>query len=231
MGLLQQFGLSPQQLVVGGVKKLFGGMGGPEEDKNSPSSTPLGTLTGSLGIPQGFLADAPLPQISPQDLAQYQQQNPGGGFEVQGPGPGATQAPQMGMEQLVPMVQAVFPALSRLITSDYGPRKAPKKGASTFHKGIDIGGAEGSPILAALSGIIERVGQDGGYGNFLRMLSDNGDEQLYGHASGFNVKPGQRVKAGQQIGKIGNTGISTGPHLHFEASRKGKNINPHEYGI
>ena len=234
MGLLQQFGLSPQQLVVGGIKKLFGGMGGPIQDKNSPAQVPLGTLTGSLGTPQGFLADAPLPQISPQDLAQYSQQNPSGGFQVQGPGPGAAQTPQtpqMGMEQILPMVQAVFPALNRLITSDYGPIKAPKKGASSFHQGIDIGGAEGSPIMSALSGVIQMIGKDNGYGNFLRMLADNGDELLYGHAKGFNVKPGQRVNAGDTLGGIGSTGISTGPHLHFEAKRKGKNINPHEYGI
>ncbi len=129
-------------------------------------------------------------------------------------------------ETLTPLVTALFPTLSRKITSPYGKRTAPKAGASTFHQGIDIGGSIGDKLMSALSGTIQKVGYDKLLGNYAKILADNGMTLTYGHANGFNVKPGQKIKAGGIIGTLGSTGNSTGPHLHFGVSQNGAYIDP-----
>lgn len=95
-------------------------------------------------------------------------------------------------------------------TSGFGPRWG------TFHNGIDIANAEGTPILAVLDGTVIDSGPASGYGNWIRIKHDNGAMSIYGHMSSLNVSPGERVTAGQHIAGMGNLGFSTGTHLHFE---------------
>ena len=106
----------------------------------------------------------------------------------------------------------------------------PTKGAWTsgfgyrwgvLHGGIDIANAIGTPILAASDGIVIDAGPQGGYGNWVKLRHADGTVTLYGHLSAWNVEIGQRVWAGDQIAKMGNTGNSTGPHLHFEVLLNG----------
>jgi murein DD-endopeptidase MepM/ murein hydrolase activator NlpD len=104
--------------------------------------------------------------------------------------------------------------------------------AAGRHTGMDFGGAHGSKISAAASGVVVKSGWEGAYGNTVRIRHKDGTTTLYGHLSGINVKPGQKVNAGFQIGKMGSTGRSTGTHLHFEVRRGdkyGSDINPRSW--
>jgi Peptidase family M23 len=123
------------------------------------------------------------------------------------------------------------------ITSGFGPRNIGLEGASTWHGGIDISARRGTPVRASDGGVILpnivtscREGQrqcGGRLGNAVRIRHDNGSVTVYGHLQNVNVQGGQRVNQGQQIGTVGNTGNSTGPHLHFEIRDPGGNrLNP-----
>ena len=112
------------------------------------------------------------------------------------------------------------------ITSQFGKRYHPVLGYSRFHAGTDFGAPHGSPIAAAETGIVIFAGWYGGYGNTLILDHGNGLTTLYGHASRLNVAEGATVKQGDVIAAIGTTGLSTGPHLHFEVRLAGKPINP-----
>jgi hypothetical protein len=114
-----------------------------------------------------------------------------------------------------------------LVSSTYGTRKDPFSSKNKFHKGIDIACAMGTSIIAASSGKIIFAGQKGAYGNLIIIEHANGYRTLYGHLSSFQVKSGDKVRRGQLIALSGNTGRTTGPHLHFEVSRKGRPTKPH----
>lgn len=114
------------------------------------------------------------------------------------------------------------------ITSGFGMRMHPLLGYSKMHKGIDFGAAVGTPIYAAGDGVIEEAGRKGGYGNYVRVKHSGAYETAYGHASRIarGVHPGAHVKQGQVIAYVGSTGMSTGPHLHYEILVKGSQVNP-----
>jgi len=95
-----------------------------------------------------------------------------------------------------------------------------------MHAGIDYGARHGSPIYAVADGVVNFSGRHGGHGNYVRLSHGGGLDTGYGHMSRIAVSRGTRVKAGQVIGYVGSTGLSTGPHLHFEAYRGGRTINP-----
>lgn len=112
------------------------------------------------------------------------------------------------------------------VTSYFGPRVKPIAGASTWHKGVDIGAPVGTPIYAIASGEVEDTGWQKSTGNFIKINHGNGIESCYFHLSAIFVKKGDMVTQGQNIGAVGSTGISTGPHLHFEFRKNGKAIDP-----
>lgn len=115
------------------------------------------------------------------------------------------------------------------ITSGFGYRVHPILGYRRFHAGIDFGGGYGSTIRAADSGVVIFAGWYGGYGRSVVIDHGNTLTTLYAHASRIYVSEGQRVKRGQPIAAIGSTGLSTGPHLHFEVRKNGEPINPGHY--
>jgi murein DD-endopeptidase MepM/ murein hydrolase activator NlpD len=121
--------------------------------------------------------------------------------------------------------QMAMPAAGR-ISSGFGLRRHPVLGFSRMHKGLDIAAGYGSPIRAANDGTVAFAGRNGGYGNFVRLNHSGGMGTGYGHMSRIAVSSGQRVARGQVIGYVGSTGISTGPHLHYELYRNGAAINP-----
>lgn len=112
------------------------------------------------------------------------------------------------------------------ITSQYGMRRHPILGYQRLHSGIDFGGGYGAPIVAVSDGVVTMAGRNGGYGNYVRLNHGGGIGTGYGHMSRIKVKNGQRVRQGQVIGYIGSTGLSTGPHLHYEYYRNGRAVNP-----
>lgn len=115
-------------------------------------------------------------------------------------------------------VNLMFPlSIPAAITSAFGWRIHPVMGASRFHSGTDLGAPQGTPVLAAFSGKVAIADFMGGYGLAVVVRHQNDtEESLYGHLSEIFVKPGETVKQGEVIGRVGSTGLSTGPHLHFE---------------
>ena len=112
------------------------------------------------------------------------------------------------------------------ITSQFGRRFHPVLGYSRFHAGTDFGSPHGTPILAAESGVVIFAGWYGGYGNAVIIDHGAGVTTLYGHASRLNVHEGEAVKQGDAIAAVGTTGLSTGPHLHFEVRHNGEPTDP-----
>lgn len=118
---------------------------------------------------------------------------------------------------------------SHRITSYFGPRSAPVPGASTDHKGIDIGAAGGSHIVAAAAGRVTTSAYSGSAGNYVVISHGNGVSTVYMHASALYVSEGEKVEQGQKIAAVGSTGFSTGPHLHFGVIVYGNYVNPLNY--
>jgi len=112
------------------------------------------------------------------------------------------------------------------ITSGFGVRNHPLLGYTRMHKGVDFGAPTGTPIFAAGDGIISRAGVFSGYGNYVSIKHNGTYSTAYGHMSKILVRIGQHVKQGQVIGRVGMTGLATGPHLHFEVIQNGSQINP-----
>ena len=126
--------------------------------------------------------------------------------------------------------QMLYPfAGSYPVTSPFGWRIHPIHGDKRFHTGVDFGTPMGTPIIAVLDGVVTLAGPGGGYGNVVFIKHANGLSTVYAHLSTISVKQGDFVKRGQVIALSGNTGASTGPHLHFEVRVNGTPVNPLPY--
>lgn len=115
------------------------------------------------------------------------------------------------------------------MSSGYGYRKDPIYGSSKFHEGLDFAAKSGTPVFATADGVIQDAGRHGGYGNCIDISHGYSYLTRYAHLSEILVKPGQEVKRGEMIGKVGSTGKSTGPHLHYEVRFKDEPQNPINY--
>jgi murein DD-endopeptidase MepM/ murein hydrolase activator NlpD len=113
-----------------------------------------------------------------------------------------------------------------MVSSSFGMRRHPILGFSRMHKGMDFRAGYGTPILAATDGRVTAASWHGGYGRQVRIAHQSGLATSYSHMSRFAVAPGQSVRQGEVIGYVGSTGLSTGPHLHYELMRNGVPINP-----
>lgn len=114
-------------------------------------------------------------------------------------------------------------------SSSYGWRIDPFNGHKAFHEGLDFPANTGAPILAAADGIVSAADQTPDYGNIVKINHGSGLETRYAHASKILVKVGERVTKGQQVALVGNTGRSTGPHLHYEIRLNGNPLDPRQY--
>ena len=112
------------------------------------------------------------------------------------------------------------------ISSRYGMRRHPILGYRRMHSGNDYRAPRGTPIYAITDGVVQYAGRKGGFGNFVKLGHGNGLASGYAHMSRIAVRGGARVRQGQVIGYVGSTGLSTGPHLHFEVYRNGRAVNP-----
>ncbi len=112
------------------------------------------------------------------------------------------------------------------VTSTFGPRLHPVLGYTRVHKGIDFGVPVGTAVFAAAAGVVETAGPHGGHGNYVLLRHNNGLSTAYAHLSQFSVAQGQNVRQGQEVAKSGNTGTSTGPHLHYEVYRANEAVDP-----
>ncbi len=113
-----------------------------------------------------------------------------------------------------------------MLTCEYGPREHPITGKPDFHTGIDIGAPLGTPIYAAAAGVVERTGKSSSLGSYLMLRHGSSTVTTYSHCSRILVKEGEAVACGQTIAQVGSTGVSTGPHLHFECIVDGTLTDP-----
>lgn len=128
------------------------------------------------------------------------------------------------------MAGFVWPvAITNQITSAFGGRPSPTAGATSNHKGVDIAVPVGTSVAAAFDGVISKSGYSSARGNYIVIDDGNGTQALYQHLSQSLGAVGRKVTAGQVIAKSGNTGVSTGAHLHFEILKNGKNVNPQTF--
>ncbi len=129
-------------------------------------------------------------------------------------------------EDSVKYIPCIRPVPDHPITSRFGKRLHPIQKQIIMHHGVDLMANVGTPIYAPADGVVKFVGRAGGYGKFLKIDHLKGFETRYGHMFKINVKIGQRVKRGEKIAEVGNTGISTGPHLHYEVLYNKNRMNP-----
>jgi murein DD-endopeptidase MepM/ murein hydrolase activator NlpD len=115
------------------------------------------------------------------------------------------------------------------MSSPFGMRLDPFLGRPAIHTGIDLRGETGEPVHATAAGKVSIAGREGGYGNMVEINHGNGLATRYGHLSEIDVKVGQTVRIGETIGKIGSTGRSTGPHLHYETRINGEAVDPQKF--
>lgn len=176
--------------------------------------------------------------LDPKAMSRQTQQAMGGPFEaITGADKidprferlGLSLARMAVLERALDGIPQVVPASVENITSGFGYRRDPFNGHGAMHSGIDFKGAVGSPIFAAADGRITFAGWKAGYGQAIEITHGNGMLTRYAHLSRIGVKVGQPVEAGDTIGGLGNTGRSTGPHLHFEVRINDRAVNPRPF--
>ncbi len=122
----------------------------------------------------------------------------------------------------------IYPTRGR-ITDRFGMRRDPFTGIRRFHNGVDLAGPVGTSVIASMSGKVAMLGYNPTFGKYIILTHPEGFQTLYGHLDAFRVQKGERVKQGQRIADMGNSGYSTGSHLHFSIFRRGEPIDPFQY--
>jgi len=133
------------------------------------------------------------------------------------------------MLQSIPAIQPVANKDLKYTASGYGMRIDPIYKTAKFHSGMDFSANIGTPVYATGDGVVKKAGWQSGYGKIIVINHGHGYETWYAHLNDYDVRVGQKVKRGEVIGEVGNTGKSTGPHLHYEVHVKGKVVNPVNY--
>ena len=113
--------------------------------------------------------------------------------------------------------------------SGFGVRQDPFTGSPAMHTGLDIHADVGNPVRASADGTVTAAGWNGGYGRMVNVDHGNGLSTRYAHLSAIEVRVGQSVRTGQIVGKVGSTGRSTGPHLHYETRLRGEPVDPQKF--
>jgi murein DD-endopeptidase MepM/ murein hydrolase activator NlpD len=131
-------------------------------------------------------------------------------------------------KSLLASTPSIWPARG-WVTSDFGQRLDPYTAERVMHSGLDIAAPHGKEVMSPSDGIVVFAGLEGGYGNVLVIDHGYGIKTRYGHLAKISVKAGERIKRGQSVGAIGNTGRSTGPHLHYEVRVNGVAQNPRKF--
>ena len=131
-------------------------------------------------------------------------------------------------DQRLSSTPSIAPVIG-VITDGFGNRRDPFTGRRAHHNGLDLSARRGTPIMAPADGVVVFAGRKGGMGRMIRVSHGFGYQTVYGHLDTILVEPGQDVHRGEQIGLVGNTGRSTGPHLHYEVHKDGRTVNPLYY--
>lgn len=190
-------------------------------------------------MPEGWLDEEPAAQTAPETTAQVpaQEETAAPAESVPAVGTVLLSANYTGtplpnnytMDKLsLGALETVNPILGHL-RSTYGYRDHPVDGEYKFHNGVDIGGQMGEPIGAFAAGTVEYIGENDDHGLYLQIDHGNGVKSFYAHCSKLLVFQGQTVAAGETVALVGSTGVSTGPHLHFEIKCAGVHVDPAYY--
>jgi murein DD-endopeptidase MepM/ murein hydrolase activator NlpD len=131
-------------------------------------------------------------------------------------------------EQLYAATPSIVPAMG-LMTDGFGRRRDPFTGRRAFHRGLDISARRGTPVVASADGVVVFTGRNGGFGKTVRVSHGFGYTTVYGHLDEISVSPGDEIHRGDEVGLLGNSGRSTGPHLHYEVHVDGRAANPLYY--
>ena len=123
----------------------------------------------------------------------------------------------------------IYPVRGARLSSAFGWRNDPFSGVRRFHAAVDLSAPAGTPIRAAMAGRVSSLGFNPTFGNYLILAHSSGFQTMYAHLNSFSVRQGEQVNQGVQIGTVGNTGYSTGPHLHFAVYRNGRAVNPLDF--
>lgn len=183
----------------------------------------LGTFWKTIAVSALILIVAPIGLVVVSFIAMSSQLS-GGGFSITG-----------SAGSMVGSIEC--PVSGAVVTQGFGPTSAlfepPGFGYPHFHTGIDLAAPIGTPVRAASDGFVEAAGTQidalgipVGFGNYVKVAVGGSEEEIYGHLSAIFVAPNELVAAGQLIGAVGNTGNSTGPHLHFEVRIRGIAVDP-----
>jgi hypothetical protein len=179
-------------------------IGGPNDDSLAPKGTSLSELMGDMANMQGLVSDRQRKLVELEKAI-------------------------MERDLKKHATPSGWPVRSGYITSKFGYRKHPIYKKAKFHAGVDFAGKRGTPVLATADGVVVFSGWQSGYGRMVEIRHMDGLKTRYGHNQKNLVKEGDMVKKGQTIAKLGSTGRSTGPHVHFEVRKNGKAVNPLKY--
>ena len=190
---------------------------------NSISNTMAGDISGlTFDIPESPM---PVMDISSFDFGFSEEEydgTPNQAFKI--PSPDSVDDTKYTMD-----FKTVKPLSSYRITSRFGYRIHPISGNTTFHYGVDLAASAGTKIKSIADGTVAETGYGSINGNYVKISHKDGFMSLYAHMQSIGVKKGQSISAGDTIGKVGSTGYSTGPHLHFEVRKNGMIVSPFDY--
>ncbi len=229
-------------------RKLQSQIASLEQEKQELLAGAVGELKARSEVIEKLVSDLGLKRYLPKTRKNYR----GGPYRSESvtPGEGGIYVPLgatqnvsekellENYENLIATVDAYLGVLSKVpigrpcrgyISSGFGRRKDPFTGKPAFHTGIDLVSYPGTPVKSTAEGKVIYAGRHSGYGKVVVIRHGYGYSTLYGHLQKITVRAGQRVKRGQIIGYLGNTGRSTGPHLHYEVRRYGRYLNPYRY--
>lgn len=136
---------------------------------------------------------------------------------------------RVNMEQVILGFDYGAPVKGAVLSSDFGYREHPVEGEERFHYGVDLAAEEGTEVLCFAGGTVTAVGESSSYGRYCIVAHEGGYSTLYAHCSRVTVSSGTAVSRGEKLGEVGQTGMATGPHLHFELQCQGNYLNPIYY--
>jgi murein DD-endopeptidase MepM/ murein hydrolase activator NlpD len=193
------------------------------EDRTRQLAIVAGVENLNDGGEAGIGGGSPVEEVGVEDLAKMESRASqiGGALSAV-----ATRLQQQA--QWISVTPAIAP-VKGILTSGFGYRSDPLTHGRGVHQGLDIAAAPGQPVRASADGIVVRAGLVNGLGNAVYLAHGYGVTTRYGHMSRIEVRPGQRVKRGDIVGRVGNTGRSTGYHLHYEVRQDGEPVNPLAY--
>jgi murein DD-endopeptidase MepM/ murein hydrolase activator NlpD len=215
-------GAMPSSLGASAAVPGEGGQGGEEEDVAGAavSAPPAPEPTAA---PRGLGLDAAAVQRVRDRAAALAT-----GIEARGGAFEQLVEKLRGVRDRLAATPSIWPA-NGFVTSGFGWRLSPFTGRRHFHAGLDIAADTGTDIVAAARGRVAFAGPKGAFGQIVILDHGFGVRTLYGHTSSIHVKRGEQVERGERIASVGNTGRSTGPHLHYSVQLKGKSVNPADY--